>query len=68
MTPSLALLLWAVLLLGLLYFDPAKDSRISSAIWVPVIWMFDHWISAAFAMARRPSGTGSRSPAGRESV
>ena len=40
MPPSLALFLWFVLLLGLLYFDPAKDRRISGAVWVPVIWMF----------------------------
>jgi exopolysaccharide production protein ExoQ len=40
MPPFLALLLWFVLLLGLLRFDPAKDSRISLALWVPLIWMF----------------------------
>jgi len=40
MPPSLALLIWFVLLLGLLYFDPAKDSNSSWALWVPVIWIF----------------------------
>jgi len=40
MTPSLALFAWLVLLVGLLYFDPAKEPRTSPALWVPVIWMF----------------------------
>jgi exopolysaccharide production protein ExoQ len=40
MPPLTALLVWLVLLLGLLYFDPAKDSRVSAAVWMPVIWMF----------------------------
>ena len=40
MPPTLALLLWFVLLLALLYFDPAKDSSTSLALWVPLIWMF----------------------------
>jgi exopolysaccharide production protein ExoQ len=40
MPPLLALFLWFVLLLGLLCFDPAKDSGVSAALWVPVIWMF----------------------------
>jgi len=40
MPPSLALLLWFILLVALLCFDPAKDSKISLALWVPVIWMF----------------------------
>ena len=40
MPPLLALLLWFILLLGLLCFDPAKDSHVSAALWVPVIWMF----------------------------
>jgi exopolysaccharide production protein ExoQ len=40
MPPLLALFLWFVLLLGLLCFDPAKDSGVSVALWVPVIWMF----------------------------
>jgi exopolysaccharide production protein ExoQ len=40
MPPFLALFLWLVLLLALLYFDPAKDPETSAALWVPVIWMF----------------------------
>jgi exopolysaccharide production protein ExoQ len=40
MPPTLALLLWLVFLFGLLRFDPAKDSRTSPALWVPLIWMF----------------------------
>jgi O-antigen ligase len=40
MPPSLALLLWLILLVALLGFDPAKDSKTSLALWVPVIWMF----------------------------
>ncbi len=40
MPPFLALLLWFFLLLGLLLFDPAKDSKPSLALWVPLIWMF----------------------------
>ena len=40
MPPSLALCLWFILLVALLRFDPAKDSKISLALWVPVIWMF----------------------------
>jgi exopolysaccharide production protein ExoQ len=40
MNPSSALLLWLILLLGLLRFDPARQPRISMALWVPVIWMF----------------------------
>jgi exopolysaccharide production protein ExoQ len=40
MPPSLALLLWFIFLLALLYFDPARKSRTSLALWVPVSWMF----------------------------
>src|SRR2546426_2212572 len=40
MPPSLALLLWLILLLALFRFDPAKDPRASLALWVPLIWMF----------------------------
>lgn len=40
MPPSLALFLWLILLLGLLRYDPAKDSGTSSTMWVPLIWMF----------------------------
>jgi exopolysaccharide production protein ExoQ len=40
MPPPLALLLWFILLVALLWFDPAKDSDVSAALWVPLIWMF----------------------------
>ncbi len=40
MPPYLALLLWFPLLLGLLCYDPAKDSGVSTALWVPLTWMF----------------------------
>ena len=40
MPPTLALILWLVLLLALLLFDPAKDPGTSWALWVPVTWMF----------------------------
>jgi exopolysaccharide production protein ExoQ len=40
MPPSLALIVWLVLLLGLLRFDPSKDPRTPLALWVPLIWMF----------------------------
>lgn len=40
MTATVALLLWFVLLLALLYFDPAKDRKTSVALWVPVTWLF----------------------------
>ena len=39
MPPSLALLVWLILLVALLRYDPA-DSNTSLAIWVPVIWWF----------------------------
>lgn len=40
MSTSVALLLWLILLLGLLRYDPAKDSGTSLALWVPLSWMF----------------------------
>ena len=40
MPPTLALILWFILLLGLLRYDPARDLRTSLALWVPLIWMF----------------------------
>jgi exopolysaccharide production protein ExoQ len=40
MPPSLALLLWLILLIALLRYDPARDSNISLALWLPVTWMF----------------------------
>jgi exopolysaccharide production protein ExoQ len=40
MPPTLALLLWVALLLGLFYFDPARKQETSTALFVPVIWLF----------------------------
>lgn len=40
MPPFLALLLWIILLALLLYFDPARSSKASIALWIPVIWIF----------------------------
>jgi exopolysaccharide production protein ExoQ len=40
MPPSLALLLWVALLLGLFRFDPAREPKDSATLWVPVIWLF----------------------------
>jgi exopolysaccharide production protein ExoQ len=40
MPPSLALLVWLVLLLALLRFDPANVTGTSVALWVPLIWVF----------------------------
>jgi len=40
MPPLLALFLWLILLLALWRFDPARDSKTSVALWVPLIWMF----------------------------
>jgi len=40
MPPTIAIVVWVILLLGLLYFDPAKNPKTSVTLWVPVIWMF----------------------------
>jgi exopolysaccharide production protein ExoQ len=40
MPPFLALVIWFVLLLALLGFDPAKVRGTSLALWVPLTWMF----------------------------
>lgn len=40
MSSSVALLVWAILLVGLLRFDPAREPKTSPALWVTVIWMF----------------------------
>jgi exopolysaccharide production protein ExoQ len=58
MPPILALFLWFVLLIALLYLDPARDRATSAAIWVPLIWMFiissrlpSQWIGAQSGLA-----------------
>ena len=40
MPPSIALLVWLVLLAALFRFDPASYRGSSLALWVPLIWMF----------------------------
>jgi len=39
MPPTLALLLWFILLVALWRFDPAKERETSPALWLPLIWM-----------------------------
>lgn len=58
MPPFLALLLWFVCLLGVLLFDPAKVSKPSLALWVPLVWMFiiasrlpSQWLEGSFGAA-----------------
>jgi exopolysaccharide production protein ExoQ len=48
MPPYLALLLWFVLLVGLFWFDPAKEPKVSAALWVPLIFLF-------FMASRQPT-------------
>ncbi len=48
MPPYLVLFLWFVLLMGLFRFDPAKEPKISAALWVPLTFMF-------FMASRQPS-------------
>jgi exopolysaccharide production protein ExoQ len=40
MASTIALLLWLILLLALLCFDPAREPGTSLALWVPLIWIF----------------------------
>lgn len=40
MPPHLALSIWFVLLLVLFWLDPAKETKVSIALWIPLIWMF----------------------------
>ncbi len=58
MSPSFALVVWLALLIGLLYFDPAKPPRTSLALWVPLVWMFivatrlpSQWLSGQVELA-----------------
>ena len=66
MPPSLALFLWLIVLAALLRFDPAKDSKTSLALWVPVIWMFiigsrlpSQWLSDQIGQAAQDLQEGS---------
>lgn len=40
MPPFIALTLWLVSLSALLLFDPAKSSKPSMALWIPLLWLF----------------------------
>jgi len=40
MSPSLALSIWLVFLVGLFCFDPARERKTSTALWVPIVWFF----------------------------
>src|ERR1700733_5859353 len=58
MPPLIALALWFVLLVALLCFDPAKDPKVSPALWVPVISMFiagsrnpSQWLAGGVSMS-----------------
>lgn len=58
MPPTLALFLWFVLLVALLYLDPAKNPRVSAAVWIPITWLFilgsrlpSQWLGGAAGQA-----------------
>lgn len=60
MPPSIALILWMVLLLGLLRFDPGRESKASWALWLPIIWMFiaasrlpSQWLGGVYGAANQ---------------
>jgi exopolysaccharide production protein ExoQ len=40
MPPTVALVLWLILLLALLRFDPAREPGTSISLWIPLSWMF----------------------------
>jgi exopolysaccharide production protein ExoQ len=40
MPPTLGVIAWVALLLLLLRYDQAKDPRVTSALWLPLIWIF----------------------------
>jgi exopolysaccharide production protein ExoQ len=58
MPPNLALVLWLVLIVALFSFDPAKETKVSLAVWVPLVWLFfmssrglSQWLSGSVAAA-----------------
>jgi len=62
---SVALSIWAILLLALLRLDPARESKTSWALWVPVIWAFiagsrlaSQWIEGQVMMAAQEAEEG----------
>jgi exopolysaccharide production protein ExoQ len=48
MSPTIAVGVWLVSLILLLWHDPGRDPKTSSALWVPLIWFF-------FVGSRNPS-------------
>ncbi len=40
MTPLIATVVYAIAILGLFWLDRDRNSRVSSALWIPVAWMF----------------------------
>jgi exopolysaccharide production protein ExoQ len=48
MPPYLALLLCFALVIGLFWFDPSKEPKVSAALWVPLIYLF-------FMASRQPA-------------
>jgi len=66
MPPTLALAIWLVLLLALFVFDPAKHTKTSAALWVPVIWFFflgsrtpSMWLGISYGSATQALEEGS---------
>ena len=65
MPPLLALLLWIVLLVALFRLDPAKERKVSKALWVPFIWFFivasklpSQWIGGSYGYDAQASQEG----------
>jgi len=48
MAPTLAFLIWFLCLAALFIWDPARNPKVSIALWLPVVWLF-------FAGSRLPS-------------
>src|SRR6266478_7072599 len=40
MTPLIATVVYAIAILGLFWLDRDRNSGVSSALWIPVAWMF----------------------------
>jgi exopolysaccharide production protein ExoQ len=66
MPPTLALIFWLILLSVLLRFDPARDSKVSLSLWVPVISMFivgsrnpSQWLNGQMGMSAQAFEEGS---------
>jgi O-antigen ligase len=57
MPPAVASIVFTVGILGLLYLDRDRESPVSSALWIPVVWVFigasrmpTEWFSGTMAM------------------